>query len=392
MKKGILFVLSIFLFTSCGEEKKTSKTLDEVLKSNDLKEIIAKKESLEATKQQLSLEIKQLNDKISILDTSKKRPLITSFIIEPKVFNHYLELQGNVVTKQNVLIYPEMPGQLLRINVKEGQRVFKGQVLAVIDDRGMSNQLAQLEAQESLAKTTFERQERLWNQKIGSEIQFLQAKTNYKAIKNNVVKLKKTLAKYQVKAPFSGTIDAVMKERGELVAPEQGSEIFRIINLANMYVKADVPESYITSIKRGKNVIVEFPILGKTINSKVRQTSNYINPKNRTFTIEVGLPNRKGMIKPNLTAKLKINDYTNSKAVLVPQHVLSENANGEQYIYVVENLKDKVGKAKRVIVKTGKSQGDFIEITEGISQGMHIVDEGARTIKNGQEVKILESK
>ncbi|MBS9767342.1 MAG: efflux RND transporter periplasmic adaptor subunit [Flavobacteriaceae bacterium] len=388
MKKTLTFIISAFII-SCGSEKNAEKTTKEVLASNNLEEIIAKKEALEITQQQLSVEIKQLNDKISVLDTSKKRPLITTVIVENKEFNHYLELQGNVVTKQNMLLYPEMAGQLVKIYVKEGQRVAKGQVLALIDDGGMSNQLAQLEAQASLAKTTYERQQRLWKQKIGSEMQFLQAKTNYEATKNSVTRLQKALDKYKVKAPFSGTIDAVMKEQGALVAQGQGSEIFRIINLGNMYIKTDVPESYITTIKRGKKVEVEFPVLGQKLTSKVRQTSNYINPTNRTFSIEVGLPNKRGMIKPNLTAKLKINDYTNKKAILVPQHILSENANGEQYVYIVENIKNNIGKAKQIIVKTGKSQGDFIEILQGISKGMYLIDEGARTVKNGQEVQII---
>ncbi|WP_028892260.1 efflux RND transporter periplasmic adaptor subunit [Tenacibaculum sp. 47A_GOM-205m] len=381
-----LFAITLLL-ASCGGKKEQS--VQDVVASNDLAKIREKKASVEDKIQTLTEDIKLLNSKISELDTNKKVPLITVLSAKEEVFNHYLELQGNVQTKQNVLIYPEMPGQLVRIYVKEGQQVRKGQALAKIDDGGLSNQLAQVETQAALAETTYKRQKRLWEQKIGSEIQYLQAKTNYEAQTNAVNQLRRQLAKSVITAPFSGVIDDVIKEQGTVVAPGMGSEVFRIVNLKDMYIETDVPESYITSIKKGKAVEVEFPVLGEKITSKIRQAGNFINPANRTFKVEVGVPNTDGKIKPNLTAKLKINDYSNEKAILIPQSIISENANGEQYIYVVENIKDEVGTAKQAIISTGKTQGDIIEVLSGVESGVKIIDEGARSVKNGQEVKIL---
>ncbi|CAM1352362.1 MULTISPECIES: efflux RND transporter periplasmic adaptor subunit [Tenacibaculum] len=381
-----LFAITLLL-ASCGGKKEQS--VQDVIASNDLAKIREKKASLDTQMQTLSDEIKVLNDKISELDTNKKVPLITVLSAKEEVFDHYLELQGAVQTKQNVLIYPEMPGLLTRIYVKEGQYVKKGQTLAKIDDGGLANQLAQIEAQAALAETTYKRQKRLWEQKIGSEIQFLQAKTNYEAQTNAVSQLRRQLAKSVITAPFSGVIDDVIKEQGTVVAPGMGSEVFRIVNLKNMYIETDVPESYITSIKKGKNVEVEFPVLGEKLTSKIRQAGNFINPANRTFKVEVGVPNHEGKIKPNLTAKLKINDYSNEKAILIPQSIISENANGEQYVYVVENIKDQVGTAKQIIITTGKTQGDIIEVLSGIENGTKIIEEGARSVKNGQEVKVL---
>lgn len=381
-----LFAITLLL-ASCGGKKE--QTVQDVIASNDLAKIREKKASLDTQMQTLSDEIKVLNDKISELDTNKKVPLITVLSAKEEVFDHYLELQGAVQTKQNVLIYPEMPGLLTRIYVKEGQYVKKGQTLAKIDDGGLANQLAQIEAQAALAETTYKRQKRLWEQKIGSEIQFLQAKTNYEAQTNAVSQLRRQLAKSVITAPFSGVIDDVIKEQGTVVAPGMGSEVFRIVNLKNMYIETDVPESYITSIKKGKNVEVEFPVLGEKLTSKIRQAGNFINPANRTFKVEVGVPNHEGKIKPNLTAKLRINDYSNEKAILIPQSIISENAKGEQYVYVVENIKDQVGTAKQIIITTGKTQGDIIEVLSGIENGTKIIEEGARSVKNGQEVKVL---
>lgn len=390
MKKIYTLFAITMLLASCGGKKEQS--VQDVMSSNDLVKLHEKKALLEDKVQALSEDIKLLNDKISELDTNKKVPLITVLTAEKGAFDHYLELQGSVQTKQNVLIYPEMPGQLVRIYVKEGQYVKKGQILAKIDDGGLSNQLAQVQAQAALAETTYKRQKRLWEQKIGSEIQFLQTKTNYEAQTNAVSQLKRQLAKSTITAPFSGVIDDVMKEQGTVVAPGMGSEVFRIVNLKDMYIETDVPESYITAVKRGKKVEVEFPILGEKMTSQIRQAGNFINPANRTFKVEVGVPNKEGKIKPNLTAKLKINDYSNENAILIPQSIISENASGEQYIFIVENVNGDVGEAKQTIIKTGKTQGDVIEVLSGVENGTKIIVEGARSVKNGQEVKILDDK
>lgn len=389
MKKIYLALLTTLILASCGDKKEQS--LDDVIATKNLKKIRNKKSELDKQLADVSAKIKKLNIEIEKLDTIKRVPLVTALTIKNKVFSHYLELQGNVKTKQNVLIYPEMPGTLERVFVKEGQRVKKGQILAKIDDGGMAQQVAQIEATTALAKTTYERQKRLWDQKIGSEIQFLQAKTQYTAQKNTLAQLKKQLAKSTVRAPFSGIIDEVIKDQGNVVSPGPASEIFRIVNLVNMYIEADVPESYITNVTKGKDVAIEFPVLGKTINTKVRQTGNFINPSNRTFKIEIGVPNQDKNIKPNLTAKLKINDYTSAEAILIPQSIISENANGEQYVYVIKNIKNDIGVAKQTVVKTGKTQGDIIEILEGVSVGDQLIEAGARTVKDGQEVKISKS-
>ena len=387
MKNIYTLVIGSLLILSCGGNKKT--TIEDVIASGNLEKIRARRTEVVAKQQELIDAIKKLDLKIATLDLTKKLSLITAVKIEESEFKHYLELQGNVSTKNLLVLYPEYSGVLSKVYVKEGQKVKKGQILAKIDDAGMSQQVAQLQIQSDLAKTTFERQRRLWDQKIGSEIQYLQAKSSYESQQKAVKQAQSQLAKTIVRAPFSGTIDDVITEQGSVVAPGQ-SQLMRIINLDNMYIETDVPEKYITNVTKDKNVEVEFPVLGKTINAKVRQAGDFINPANRTFKVEIAIPNKDKSIKPNLTAKLKINDYTNKKALLLPQSIISENAEGQQYVYVItKKNSNQEAIAKKVIIETGRTQGDVIEVLKGISNGDEIISEGARNIKHGQTVKII---
>lgn len=391
MKNIYLPLLAILLFVSCGDKKEVS--VADVLETNDLVQIKAKKAEINATQIELSDDLKKLNAKINDLDTNRNMPLITTYQVKEQVFTHFIELQGNVQTKQNILIYPEMPGILQSVFVKEGQQVVKGQILAKIDDGGMSQQLAQLEASAQLAKTTYERQKRLWEQKIGSEIQFLQTKTSFETQQSAVEQLKSQLGKATIKAPFSGIIDAIFKERGTVVAPGAGAEIFRIVNLSNMYIETEVPETYIGSITKNKKVEVNFPVLGETLTSEIRQVGNFINPNNRSFKIEIDVPNLSGNVKPNLTARLKLNDYTSENAILIPQSIISENAKGDQYIYIIKDKNENnEAVAERLIIETGKTQGDMIEVTKYLLANAEIIMEGARSVNNGQSVKVINKK
>ena len=383
----LLFLLALIL-TACSNKKEPS--LEEILATNNVDQITSEKIRIDTELQELTANLNKLNIKLNSLNKDKNTPLITTFKVQEQVFTHYIELQGNVQTKQNVLVYPEVPGILKEVLVKEGQYVKKGQLLAVIDDGGLAQQVMVSQTNEQLAKTTFERQKRLWNEKIGSEIQYLQAKASYKSQKNATNQLKQQLGKFKIIAPFSGIIDDIFREKGTVVAPGQQSELFRIINLSNMYIETDVPENYITSITKGKKVEVIFPILGKTVNSKIRQVGNFINPSNRSFKIEVGVPNQDLEIKPNLTAKLKLNDYTSKNAILIPQSIISENAEGQQFIYVVKDKKENnLAIAERLVIETGKTQGDFIEVIKNLSTETEIILEGARSVNNGQAVKVI---
>ncbi len=381
-------IIALFL-TSCGGGEES--TVSAIIAGGNLEEVRKKKTELSEQHKSIGREIALLDSMINANSEFRNLPLVTTFKAKFENFDHYVELQGDVTTKQNVLIYPEAAGTLIRIHVTDGQSVKKGQLLATIDDGGMASQLLQMKTQLALAKTTFERQERLWEQKIGTEIQFLQAKANYEAQQSSVDQMQSQLDKFYIRAPFSGIIDDVIKDQGTVVVPGgPGSEVFRIVNLSNMYIEVDVPESYIANVTPGKKVKVYFPILNETIESKVRQTGNFINPDNRSFTVEIPVPNNNGKIKPNLTAKVQINDYRNESAILIPQSIISENAEGEQYAFVATEVNgDNIGKANKNIITTGKAQGDYVEVLSGIKDGQDVISEGARSVKDGQQVKIL---
>ncbi|MHA7829799.1 MAG: efflux RND transporter periplasmic adaptor subunit [Flagellimonas sp.] len=388
MKKTIYIIFTAAALAACGGSGNNS--LEEVIASKDVEAIRTKRNAVTQELKTLEEQVKKLDEAILELDDNSKLPLVSTLTVQLKEFQHYLELQGDVVTDQNVLVYPEMSGTLYRVYVEEGQRVSKGQLLASIDDGGLSSQLAQLKTQAELAKTTFERQKRLWEQNIGSEIQYLQAKTQFEAQQSAVKQLESQVGKSSIRAPFSGIVDNVIKDEGTVVSPGPGSEVFRIVNLSDMYIDVEVPESHLPNVIPGKEVEAYFPVLGETIKTKVRQTGNFINPSNRSFIAEVPVPNKNGHIKPNLTAQVKINDYTNKNAILIPQSVVSENAEGEQYVYIIDDQDGELI-AKKSIIKPGLTQGDYLEVLEGISAGSQVIVEGARSIRDGQTVKVLDS-
>ncbi|MFT4673288.1 MAG: membrane fusion protein (multidrug efflux system) [Saprospiraceae bacterium] len=386
MKKIITLLSITVLLTACGNQKE--QTIDEIIVSGNLEGIQKKRDDFVVKQQEINAQIKELDEVLVQLNPEKNMPLITYFTAKDTLFKHYIEIQGSVKTDQNILITPEIGGVLDQVYVVKGQQVNKGELLATIDDGGMSKTLAQIQVQTALTKTTFERQERLWSQNIGSEIQFLQAKTAYEGQLKAVDAMKQQVAKALISAPFSGTIDDIITEQGTVVAPGQ-TPIMRIVNLNNMYIRADVPETYIRNVIIGKEVAVFIPVLGETIAAKISQTGSFINPNNRTFKAEINVPNKEKSIKPNLTARLKINDYTNQKAILIPQSIISENAEGDQYIYVLKEISGDKAMTHRVIIETGRKQGDIIEVLSGLQNGDQIIKEGARSVEDAQSVKII---
>jgi membrane fusion protein, multidrug efflux system len=377
MKKLLLLTTISILLFSCG--KKEEANIDDLIKSKDLVAIKAKRDLIQA-------DLAKLETAIGTLDTKKaEEALVSVMTVKDTIFNHYLEVQGSVNTNQNILIQPEMPGTLVALNVKAGQRVSAGQVLGRTDDAGMSQQLAAMENQYNLAKTTFERQKNLWDQKIGSEIQFLQAQSQMVGAQKAVLQMKAQLSKTLIKAPFSGVIDEVFVERGQVVAPSMQG-LMRIVNLSNMYVSTEVPETYIGKLKVGTVVNVGLSSLGKTYTGRVRQVGNNINPTNRSFGIEVGVPNPDNLLRPNQVAKLQIIDYTNKNAIAIPTNAILSNGDGTKYVYTAENSNGKTGTAKKVVITTGQSSGNVTEILSGLDALDIIVTEGLNTIAEGTKL------
>ncbi|HCF04598.1 MAG TPA: efflux RND transporter periplasmic adaptor subunit [Flavobacterium sp.] len=376
-KQIFSLLIAATLVVSCGQ-KDNNQTVDQLIAAKNNKELQARKALIQA-------DLAKIEAALATLNVRKEEALVSVATLKDTMFNHYLDIQGSVETKENILIQPEMPGTLVALNVKAGQRVSKGQLLARVDDGGSSQQVASLETQYQLAKTTFERQKNLWSQKIGSEIQYLQAQTQMLSLQRSVAQAKAMLSKTEIRAPFSGTIDEVFVERGQVVsAGPQG--LMRIVNLNNMYVSTSIPESYIGKLKVGTQVDVFLTSLNKNYKGKVRQIGNFINPNNRSFGIEVSIPNPENLLRPNQVAKLKVIDYTVKNAIVVPSNVIQEDGKGNQFVFVATNSDGKTATAKKAMVTIGKSSDNVTEILSGLSVNDIIVIEGVNTISEGMKL------
>ena len=388
MKKIIYTLNIIALAIGCSGDQ--SVTTSDLIRAKDLNGLKTQKEEKLKFLNALKAELNQINAAILNLDTSEKLALISTFKVKPENFDHYIEIQANIKTRQNVLLYPEYTGTLKKIYVEEGQEVKKGKLLAQIDDAGLKNQLEQLQIQAALSKTTYERTQRLWDQNIGAEMQLLQAKATYESQLKSIAQLKKQLQRTRILAPFSGTIDEIVANTGANLLPGQ-TPVMRIVNLKKMYTEASVPERYLSQIKKGTTATVKIPMLDREFPTTVRQTGNFINPNNRSFRVETPLPNPDEMIKPNLSCRLKINDYSNPEALMIPLRIIKENAVGKKYIFKLNpDGKDQVYRTEQVFVKLGKKSIDKVEILEGIQAGDLLVDEGATIVENNQRVKNIQ--
>ena len=385
MIKKILFTLITLLIISCGNENK--KTVQQLLDEGNLTELQDRRSSLIIQKGEINNELDEVTKAVNILDTAQSFVLVNTVTTKTETIKHFSKFQGIIKTDQNMILYPEFSGRVVKIYVDEGDVVKKGQALAKIDDGGLYNELKLVESQAKLAKTIYERQSKLWNDKIGSEIQYLEAKTNYEIQNNRLKSITESLAKTTITAPFSGTIDEIFIEEGNLVSPpmmpDQGNA-FRIINLNELYVESVIPESFIGKIKKGAEVQVEIPVLNNSFNSLIKHSVSSINQLSRTFKIEVSVPKNDIDLIPNLNVEVNILDYTNSQAILVPESIISEDSQNNKFIFTVSN-----NKAKKTIVETGYTQDGMIEIISGLDVNEIVINEGGRIVKDGQNVKIF---
>ena len=389
MKKTIISLSFSFLLVACGQE--TEKIVSSITSNKgNLDELQLQKANYTLQIKGLTLALDSLNQKLEKISGSQKRVLVTALEIKSQIFNHTIEIQANIKTRKNLQLFPEFGGRLNQILVKEGQEVKKGTLLAVIDDAGLQDQLDQMKLQLELVKTTFERTQRLWDQKIGSEMMYLEAKTRFKSQQKQVAQMRNQLSKTKIYAPFSGVIDEIIARKGSTLAPGM-TPIMRIVNLDNMYVESDVPENYLANITKGSLAKVSIPVLNVTQNTVVRQTGNFIQPNNRTFRVEAPIKNPTGMIKPNLNARLSIVDYSNLEALMIPFRVIRKNAKGNSFVFILTGQEENNGYiAEQRFVTLGMSKDELVEITKGVNTEDLIVDEGVSLLVTGQKVKRIE--
>jgi RND family efflux transporter MFP subunit len=296
------------------------------------------------------------------------------------LFRHFITVQGTVESDSNILVPPMSPGLVKKIHVKVGDRVAAGQLLAEIDAAVLESSIAEVENSLALAATVFERRQRLWDKKIGSEIEYLQAKNAKESLEKRLNTLREQLNLTRITSPLDGTVDGVMIKEGEMAAGGFGA--FRIVQLSRLKVTAALAENFISRIKRGDTVVVRIPVLGMEFEATIDAVSQVIDPRNRTFQIEAGVPQAARGVTPNMLAVLLVNDYTNPAALTVPKNVVQETGT-EKFLFVAARDGDGWAARKRV-VRTGLDADDRVEILEGLSDGERVVVFGFQKLADGQ--------
>ncbi|WP_299498349.1 efflux RND transporter periplasmic adaptor subunit [Mucilaginibacter sp.] len=364
--KKLIYIPVLLLMAACSQ-----KPVDKATELADLK-----KQQAEINSKIASLQVGSAPQ-----DSSKSADIGILKITETK-FTHYVDIQGKIDAKDNVMAYPQSPGVITSIFVAPGQHVGRGQVLVQLDNSVLKENIIQAETQATLAKTLFQRQKNLWDQKIGTEVQFLQAQTQMQSAQKQVDALRQQADLYRITSPISGTIDQMDLKLGQVAQP--GVTGIRIVNADILKVKADVPESYASRVNQGDNVKIVVPDGNDSLTAKLTFAAKAIDPTSRSFAIEIALPARK-TLRPNMTAIIKIADYNNSKAIVIPLNSVQKSEQGD-YVYVNNN-----GVAKRKNVKVGISYGSQAEIISGLANGDQLITAGASDLNDGDKVTVLQS-
>ena len=369
--KNLLQVLSlglaIALLSACG-----SKSLDKTAQLAALKDQKAKIEA----------EIATLEKEIGSTGNVQRVKTVGLTELTTGTFRHYIDLQGKVDAEENVPATAKMPGTLTSILVKNGDVVKKGQLLAVIDDGVMLKQLAELENQLKTADDIYNRQKGLWDQKIGTEVQFIQAKAQKEGLERSIATLKESWGQTRIYSPLSGTVDLVILKTGQAISP--GMPLCNIVNLSRLKVVGEVTEAYVSKVRRGDPVVVFFPDLNKEITTKVSYVSSTINSNTRTFTVECSLPAEQAY-RANMVAVMKIIDYQNPKAIVVPVNFIQTAEDGE-FVMVADKTGDRQGVARKAPVKQGYNYSGMVEITSGLKSGDFAISTGFQDVNNGETV------
>ena len=300
------------------------------------------------------------------------------------VFNHYVEVQGIVDGDQNVAISPQTPGIVTAVYVTEGSNVKKGQILAELDAVVLKQSLDEIKTQYNLVSNLFEKQKVLWEKNIGSEVQFLQAKTNKEALENRIKTLQGQIDMARIISPISGTVESVPLKVGQMASPGLPTSAIRVINMNSVKIKADVSENYASRIQNGDKVLIRFPDLGKELETKLSFTSRFIDPTNRTFQVECRIQSGAVQLRANMIAYLKIKDYTNEKAFCVPINYIQSNKDGKFVFIAVQKNNQWV--ATRRLVKPGMDYNGVAEILEGLNEGDKVISSGYQNLNEGAQI------
>ena len=375
MKHFILALTAAILAASCGSNGTGNAQLDS---------LIAKRDSLKNVQSNIAKELATIEEQIALLDTGIKAPAVAVMPVMRQDFKSYFQVQGYVTTDAQAKVYPNPMGQgiIRKIYVREGDRVSAGQKLAQIDDAVTRQMLGQLEVNLSVETENYNRIKKLWEQKIGSEMQVLQARRAKENFEEQIKQLREQIAQFVITAPISGTVDKIYSKEGEAAAIGTPMPVMTIINPGSNYMLADISESYIGIIQQGQQAEVIIPNLD-TISTKISLIGNTIKTANRTFEVRMDLPAGNSNLKPNLVGSVRFADYTSDTTVVLPSSLIMKDAEERSFVFINDNMK-----AKKVIVTTGKSYEGQTEILNGLVGGESIISKGARKLVDGQEIRI----
>ncbi|MDR3694979.1 efflux RND transporter periplasmic adaptor subunit [Mucilaginibacter sp.] len=363
--KKLLYIPAFLLLAACNKPK------DKTAELADLK----KQEA------DISAKITKLSAEIGKKDSVKSTD-VSIYTVQTGTFTNYVQIQGRIDAQDNVTAYSQSPGVITALYAKPGQRVSKGQILVQLDNSVLNQQIAQAQTQVDLNRTLYQRQKNLWDQKIGTEVQFLQAQTALQSSQKQVASLKQQADMYRITSPITGTVDQMDLKLGQVIQPGQNG--IRIVNADNLKVKADVPESYAQSVNQGDKVMILFPDANDSLKTIVTFAAKVIDPASRSFAVEIKLPQNKAL-RPNMTAIIKIADYSKVNSLVIPVKAIQRSENGD-YVFVNEN-----GIAKKKIIKAGATYGGKSEILSGLKSGDQLITEGASEVEDGDKIKVLTS-
>jgi RND family efflux transporter MFP subunit len=372
MKKILTIMLVAAVAVSCSKSGSTDKK--------------SELENLKKQQAELKEKIAKLETELAVNDSAAtdKGKLVAVTQMQPTPFMHYIEVQARVEGDQDVTMSAQVPGTISQVYVKPGDKVSKGQVLAAIDDATIHQQAEAVRSQRDMAVTLYNRQKNLWDQKIGSEVQYIQARTQKETAEKQYAAIQQQWEMTRLKAPFNGTVDEVNIKVGSAVAP--GMPAIRVVNLTNLKVKGEIAESFISQVKEGNEVILFFPDDKKEVKTKLTYSGQAINRLNRTFNVEVRLDAKDGNFHPNQVCILKIADYSSAAAFIVPVGAVQKSSEGE-FVYVTSNEKGTMV-AKRKEVEPGITYNGMTEIKSGLSAGDKVITLGYQNVIEGDPVKL----
>lgn len=365
-----LFLSFLIFLAACSSTSDKKAELNKLKKQHD----------------QIADQIKKLESELKVNDsTSTKLTDVMVTDVQPSEFNHYIEVQGKVDGQDNIAVAPQMPGVVTAIYVKEGDAVRRGQILAQLDDNVIQQQIAGVNQQLDFANSLFVKQKSLWDQKIGSEVQYLTAKNNKESLEKNLATLHQQVEMYKIKAPIYGTIEEVGIKLGQM-ASAGVTPVFRVVNFSSVKIMADIAEVYAPKVKIGNDVLVFFPDFNQELKSKIVFSSKYINPSNRSFQIEIHLGASKVEYRANMIAVVKINDYQNKKAMVLPVNLVKDSQDGK-YVFVAREEAGKTIAHKQKVV-LGQTYNGLAEITSGLQAGDKVISTGFNSLLEGQPLSI----